>query len=61
FCNKHLFKIHMYIINNSAVILLIINYKINEILNILNKNTYYKIKLNKVFFESWSPYLYGKE
>jgi hypothetical protein len=51
----------MYIINNSGFILLIINYKINKTLNILNKNTYYKIKLNKVFFESWSPYLYGKE
>ncbi len=42
----------MYIINNSAFILLIINNKINKILNILNKNTYYKIKLKKVFFES---------
>ncbi|MBO1281755.1 hypothetical protein, partial [Acinetobacter nosocomialis] len=60
-CNNHLFKIHPYIINNSAFILLIINYKINKNLNILNKNTYYKIKLNKAFFESWPPYLYGKE
>lgn len=37
----------MYIINNSVFILLITNYKINKILNMLNKNTYYKIKLNK--------------
>ncbi len=35
--------------NNSVFIPLIINYKINKILNILNKNTYYKIKLNKTF------------
>ncbi len=42
----------MYIINNNAFILLIINYKINKNLNILNKNTYYKIKLNKVFFKA---------
>ena len=42
----------MYIINNNTFILLIINYKINKILNILNKNTYYKIKLNKVFLKA---------
>jgi hypothetical protein len=37
----------MYIINNSTFIILIINYKINKNLNMLNKNNFYKVKLNK--------------